>query len=202
MAGFAWRMGLATAGQVAGAEVYLPKGKQNTRLCWMAAVRKQPAMYEMGENVKRQQLLDKFDKAWATFKESYVGLTDEQMLVPGVTGEWSVRDILAHISWWEEEALKYLPHLVRGERLPRYSVLYGGIDAFNAQMTEEKRHLTLSEVLRQLDDTHRRLIAYVESVPEEQYASETPFRHRLRLDTYGHYPIHARAIREWRERSA
>ena len=31
---------------------------------------------------------------------------------------------------------------------------------------------------------------------------ETRFRRRLRLDTYSHYPKHARAIREWRERSA
>ncbi|HEX6478299.1 MAG TPA: hypothetical protein VF043_05605, partial [Ktedonobacteraceae bacterium] len=83
---------------------------------------------------------------------------------------------------------------------PRYSQS-GGIDAFNAQMTEQKRGLALSDVLRQLDDTHRRLIDYIQSVPEEQFTQETRFRHRLRLDTYSHYPEHARAIREWRERS-
>jgi hypothetical protein len=39
-------------------------------------------------------------------------------------------------------------------------------------------------------------------VPEEQFARETRFRRRLRLDTYRHYLEHARAIREWRaERS-
>jgi hypothetical protein len=152
--------------------------------------------------MNRQQLMSKFEKAWTTLHDSYAGLTDEQLMRPGVTGDWSVRDILAHISWWEEEALKYLPHLLRGERLPRYSALYGGIDAFNAQMTEKKRGLSLSEVLRQLDETHQRLVEYVQTVPEEQYASETPFRHRMRLDTYGHYLVHARAIREWRQRSA
>ena len=46
----------------------------------------------------------------------------------------------------------------------------------------------------------RRLIDYLHSVPEEHFTRETPFRHRLRLDTYSHYPLHARAIREWRER--
>jgi hypothetical protein len=61
---------------------------------------------------------------------------------------------------------------------------------------------TLSEVRNQLDETHLRLIEFIQSVPEEQFASETRFRHRLRLDTYSHYPIHTRAIREWRERSA
>jgi hypothetical protein len=40
------------------------------------------------------------------------------------------------------------------------------------------------------------------SVPEELFTRETRFRRRLRFDTYGHYPIHARAIRQWRERSS
>jgi hypothetical protein len=67
-------------------------------------------------------------------------------------------------------------------------------------MTERNRGLSLAEVLRQRDETHRRLIDYIQSVPEEQFTRETPFRHRLRLDTYSHYPIHTRMIREWRER--
>jgi DinB superfamily len=151
--------------------------------------------------MKKQQLLAKLEQAWATFKASYAGLTDDQMMAPGVIGNWSVKDILAHISWWEEEAMTHLPLIAQGGRPPRYSVSYGGIDAFNALMTERKRGLELAEVLRQLDETHLRLVEYVSSVPEEQYAAETRFRHRLRLDTYGHYLDHARAIREWRKRS-
>jgi len=54
-------------------------------------------------------------------------------------------------------------------------------------------------VLRQLDDTHRRLIDFIESAPDDQFIRETRFRHRLRLDTYSHYPKHAEAIRKWRE---
>jgi hypothetical protein len=149
----------------------------------------------------RQQLLKQLDKAWTAIKESYAGLSDAQLTEPGVVDDWSVKDILAHVTTWEEEALKYLPLIIQGSRPPRYSVKYGGIDAFNAQMTEQKRALSLSDVLRQLDDTHHRLIAYVQSAPEEQFTRETPFRHRLRLDTYSHYPLHTRMIRAWRERS-
>lgn len=152
--------------------------------------------------MKKQQLLNKLEQAWTSFKESYAGLTAEQLMEPGVTGDWSVKDILAHVSRWEEESLKHLPHILQGRRPPRYSVLYGGIDAFNAQMTQQKRGLALSEVLDQLDEIHRRLIEYIQSVPEEQFTSETRFRRRLRLDTYSHYPIHTRLIREWRERIA
>ena len=149
----------------------------------------------------RQQLLKKLDQAWAAFKESYAGLSDSQLTEPGVMDGWSVKDIIAHVTWWEEEALKHLPFIIKGGRPPRYSVKYGGIDAFNAQMTEQKRELSLSDVLRQLEETHRRLIAYLQNTPEAQFTQETRFRRRLRLDTYSHYPIHTKAIREWRERS-
>jgi len=150
----------------------------------------------------RRRLLAQLEKAWEAIKESYAGLSDSQMTEPGVTGDWSVKDILAHVTTWEVEALKYLPLIIKGGRPPRYSVMYGGINAFNARMTEEKRSLSLSEVLRQMDETHRQLIDYVRSAPEEQFARETRFRRRLRADTYSHYPKHAKAIRVWRDRSA
>jgi hypothetical protein len=117
---------------------------------------------------------------------------------PGVTGDWSVRDILAHVTTWEEEALTHLPLILEGSTPPRYSVRYGGIDAFNARMTAQKERLSLSVVRRQLDRTHRRLIDLIESAPADQLSRETRFRRRLRLDTYGHYPQHAAAIRQWR----
>jgi len=149
--------------------------------------------------MKKRQVLGRLDKAWIDFEESHEGLSDSQLLVPGVTGAWSVRDILAHVTTWEEEALKHLPSVLRGQTPPRYSVIYGGIDAFNARMTEQKKNLPLSDVRRQLSGTHRELLDFLETVPEEYFAGETRFRHRLRLDTYGHYPKHARAIRKWRE---
>ena len=151
--------------------------------------------------MNRQQLLRKLDKAWTEFKESFAGLSDAQLTEPGVMGDWSVKDILAHVTWWEEEALKHLPLIIKEGRPPRYSTHYGGIDAFNALMTERKRDLSFADVVHQQEAIHRQLITYLQSVPEEYFTQETRFRHRLRLDTYSHYPKHAKAIREWRERS-
>jgi hypothetical protein len=148
--------------------------------------------------VKTEQVLKRLDATWKELEESYAGLTDDQLLIPGVTGKWSVRDIIAHVTWWEEEALTHMPVIREGGRSPRYSVMYGGIDAFNALMTERRKHLSLADVRRQHDEVHARLLAYVHEAPEELFARETRFRRRLRLDTYGHYPVHSKAIREWR----
>lgn len=148
----------------------------------------------------KQQLLDRLENAWADLQASFAGLSEAQMTEPGVTGEWSVKDILAHVTTWEEEALRMLPLILDGQTPPRYADLYGGLNAFNAQMSAQKRDLPLAEVLAQLDATHRRLIEVVQRAPDDQITRETRFRRRLRLDTYSHYPEHARAIRAWRER--
>jgi hypothetical protein len=147
----------------------------------------------------KQQFLKKLDQTWAALELSYAGLSEAQLAVHGVTGDWSVKDILAHVTTWEAEALKYLPLILAGGRPPRYSTLYGGIDAFNAQITEQKRGLSAAEVRAQLDETHRRLRDFVEGAPDEAFSQETRFRHRLRLETYGHYRLHAGLIRKWRE---
>jgi hypothetical protein len=148
--------------------------------------------------VDRARLLKRLERSWADLALSYAGLSDAQLLEPGVQGRWSVRDIIAHVTTWEEEALTHLPHVLQGGRPPRYSTTYGGIDAFNALMTERKRGLSLAEVIRLRDEVHTRLVGYLEQVPETELTRETRFRRRLRLDTYGHYPKHAAAIRRWR----
>ncbi len=52
------------------------------------------------------------EKRWRAFRESYAGLSDSQLTEAGVTGKWSVKDIIAHVTWWEEEALKHLPLII------------------------------------------------------------------------------------------
>jgi hypothetical protein len=148
--------------------------------------------------VDREQLLKRLETAWSAFTDSYAGLSDAELLEPGVTRAWSVRDIIAHVTTWEEEAVKHLPSILEGRRPPRYSQAYGGIDAFNALMTTRKKDLALDELFRQQAEVHRRLVSLVARAPEAEFAGETRFRRRLQADTYRHYLVHADAIRRWR----
>lgn len=150
--------------------------------------------------MKKEQLLNKIATPWQAFRRSFAGLDEAQMTQPGVTGEWSVKDIIGHVTDWEEEALKHLPDILEGRRPPRYSVVYGGIDSFNALKTQENRSRSMAEVLARLDDIHGRLMAYIAAAPDELITTDTRFRRRIRLDSYSHYPIHTEAILEWRRR--
>jgi hypothetical protein len=109
-----------------------------------------------------------------------------------------VKDILAHVTTWEEEALQHLPLIIAGGTPPRYAA-QGGIDAFNARATEAGRRRSLAEVLRRRDETHARLLDFIRRQPAGTFGGRTRARRRLRLDTYGHYPEHTAAIQTWRE---
>jgi hypothetical protein len=146
------------------------------------------------------RLLGKVDAAWREFQEAYAGLSDAQLLIPGVTGDWSVRDLIAHVTWWDEEAIHHLPLIREGGTPPRYSVTYGGIDAFNALMTERKAGLSLVGVRHEFLETHGRLVDYLLGLPPDEVMANDRFKRRIRLDTYGHYPIHTADICAWRER--
>lgn len=64
---------------------------------------------------------------------------------------------------------------------------------------ETLNFLPLGEVLRRSEEVHQQLLDYVAGIPDYLITADTRFRKRLRLDTYGHYPLHAAVIREWRE---
>jgi hypothetical protein len=152
------------------------------------------------QNPRIDKLLHQVDAAWKEFIASWEDLPDEQLMRPGVTGDWSIRDLIAHVTWWDQEAIEHLPLILGGGRPPKYSDTYGGIDAFNALMTEKKRHLSLEHVREEFESTHARLIDYILAQPPERILSEPRFRRRLKLDTFGHYPIHTADIRSWRSR--
>jgi len=144
--------------------------------------------------MNKKQVIERIEKHWAEFKQSFADLPQDRMTSARPGGGWSVKDIIVHVRAWEEEALKYLPAIEKGERLPRYKDLYGGIDAFNALTYEAHKDLPLETALANLEDTHKRLIQYLESVPEELFGGRTRFRRRLSADTYKHYPEHTETI--------
>ena len=144
--------------------------------------------------MNRDQLLARIETPWRAFNEALDGVTDAAMLEKGVVEGWSLKDVIAHVATWDGEALKALPLLMQSKRPPRY----GGVDNFNARQYDANARLSLPQARQALAETHQRLLALIDSVPESWFESETRFRHRLRLDTWAHYPEHTQAVLAWR----
>jgi hypothetical protein len=144
--------------------------------------------------MNREQLTARIQRGWSAFNDACAGLSDAASMQPGVVDDWSVKGLMAHVATWEDETLKALPLIMQGRRPPRY----GGVDNFNARQYEANSRLSLKEARDLLRGSHRCLLDFIATVPESWFESETRFRHRLRLDTWGHYPEHTEAILAWR----
>jgi hypothetical protein len=144
--------------------------------------------------------LNEIAAAWEDLHAAYAGLDDEQFLEPGATGDWSTRDILAHIAVWDGEARNALPAIAAGRR-EEADDEREGLDAFNARKTEELRGMPLDDVRELLDDSHRQLLDYLQGLAPHGIdpENEGAFRERLAGDTWDHYPEHAASIRAFRE---
>ncbi|MEE9365981.1 MAG: DinB family protein [Dehalococcoidales bacterium] len=143
--------------------------------------------------VKKARTLSKLEREWQALFQLWKDLPEDILFLPGAVGHWSTRDVMAHITTWEDEALKALPLILEGKPLPRYM----GIDAFNAREQERKQHLPLKRVKEELLVTHKKLVRFLENVPENAFINPR-FTKRLRLDAIGHYREHAAQIAAWR----
>ncbi|MBM3944422.1 MAG: ClbS/DfsB family four-helix bundle protein [SAR202 cluster bacterium] len=145
--------------------------------------------------MNREQLLKKVDATWNAFTASYAGLSAPAMTRPGVAGDWSVKDVLGHVTTWEEEMMKAVQRRKKGG----YVRHRGGVEGYNATESGRKRSLPLQQVLEDSDRTHRKVLRFLTTLTDEELAAERPFRRKVRGDTYGHYPEHTASILAWRK---
>ena len=73
----------------------------------------------------KDELIKQIETEWDNLQAALDGLTEEQMHQPGVVGEWSIKDILAHIAACQTLliATLFLGHTQRPSRATRYRYL-------------------------------------------------------------------------------
>lgn len=140
---------------------------------------------------ERLEILQDVSKSWLELLRALRGLSDTQMTQPGVVEQWSVKDLMAHISSWERELIGVLDRLEHGEE-PGDSD-WAGIDAFNAEQTQLSAQRSLDDIRDDFEETHADLMAMLEVTP-------VLTRELVKGDTYEHYAEHAAQIRQWRDR--
>jgi uncharacterized protein (TIGR03083 family) len=129
------------------------------------------------------------DDTWRELRRALAGLTSRDMDAPGVCGDWSVKDLLGHITTWENEVLK---SLAAGKPLPVQDV-----DAYNEAEVAAGRRVAARDVLVVLEDTHRLLRETLGSAPAAAFEHGSPLRKLIDEDTVEHYREHTQHIREF-----
>jgi hypothetical protein len=90
------------------------------------------------------------------------GLDEAALDRKGVVGDWSIKNVLAHIAAWEAWVVESLPaRLATGTTPQDFRQRAEDEDRFNAEEVTEREELTPDEQLMELERTRAELLAYV-----------------------------------------
>jgi hypothetical protein len=97
------------------------------------------------------------------------------LTTPGLGGgDWSPKDLLGHLESWEEHALDALDAWERGEPAPIGGQLQDlGTDEVNRREVQRKAAWSLDRVRSSAAATHVRLLARLDAVGDQRWASPT-----------------------------
>ena len=115
-------------------------------------------------------------------------LSDEEAIEPGRFGEWSAKDMLAHITFWEQRLIAYFNGAKESLVQPDEDESVA-IDRINAGVLAANRDRPLAEVRAAFDDSYQQTLALAESLSAEALADEALYGF-LAGDTFEHYREH------------
>lgn len=156
----------------------------------------------MPEN--KHELMSAIEREWSLLLHLADLLTDEQMTTPD-SGGWSPKDNLAHLTEWMNLLMGY--HM---DKRPHYEVIgitpealsEWSIEVVNPLLFERNKSRTRAEVMTNLKEIYKKLVAKLESTPFEDLFkprhADAPEKGPLMLwvlgDTSEHFQEHRETI--------
>lgn len=182
-------------------------------------------MAEQEEQMDKARLLNLMNTGYAAFTQLLSPLSEAQMMTPGVTGLWSMKDILAHLAAWEHHALNYLLAAEKGETPPESALEglgYGDVqppeadalppeeraDEFsgeNSFLYHQNKERSLADVQDDFRSTFAAIVATVQRIDDAllfdphnmAWTDGRPLWGWIAGNTFGHYEEHTGPIEQW-----
>jgi len=154
----------------------------------------------------KAQLLDEMNSGYAAFENTLAPLDEKQMISSGVNGDWSIKDILAHLTAWQRYIVIRLQAAARNEKpAVRGPADDEEMDKMNARFYEENKSRPLVEVLADFHATYRQVVEAVQALSDEDLFDPQRFAwmkgnalwELVAGNTYDHYQEHIGSIQEW-----
>jgi hypothetical protein len=157
--------------------------------------------------MKKNEILTALDGSREALLDALEGLSEEDMLQPGVVGEWSVKDILAHLTRWEAELVKLLWQAASGQKPTSIHFSKQIVDETNARWYKESKPRDLERVLEDFHSVRNQTVRRVEDLPARAF--EDPEHYPwlegealwkwIANDSFDHEAEHTAQILAWRE---
>jgi uncharacterized protein (TIGR03083 family) len=154
----------------------------------------------------KDELLADIEREWEALQAAIDGLTDSQMTRLPVAGEWTVKDLLAHIAVCESLLVTSLYKVERGVPPAGVDLTPAQVDRQNAQFYQEQKGRPLERVLEDLYDVHLALVNRLDGFSEAMLADAKKFTWMkgrplsafVAEDSVEHYREHTADILAWR----
>lgn len=119
------------------------------------------------ENAPLHDALTRFEEAYQHFLAEADSYPDEKRTASGACGEWSPREILAHMAGWLKEAQRRFRRYGKGTGDIRYNT-----DAFNEVSLWQRRDTDYSAILAELKTESAQVAAVIRGLSERQQDDE------------------------------
>ena len=134
------------------------------------------------------------------------GLGGQDIGEPGVNADWSIKDIIFHLTMWEAELVKLLWQAAQGEKPTTVHFSETSVDDINAAWLEQGRARTLESIWEDFHAVRKQTMRRVNNLQEKDledparftWLEDHPLSTWIAQDTFEHEPEHIAQIRLWR----
>jgi len=168
----------------------------------------------MTETDSRSAIVARIEAERDHWRDLLAQVGEDRMTEPGPMGEWSFKDLAAHLLGWRNRTIGRLEAAATGAPEPpapwppELDEVDDDDDAINAWIQEQSRDRSVRDVLDAVEKSYARMGAAVAVLPEEMVTLPDAFPWlegtSLRdTDLFGHlHEEHEPAIRAWLARRA
>jgi len=159
----------------------------------------------MSDQMTKAQLLELLRTKRAEWDATIASVPPSRMTETGVAGQWSVKDIIAHITHYESWYGDRMDEQLHGIAYVPTEFDFMDFDQRNEIMYQKSKDTPLQDVLRESKQAFEKLIAGAEAHTEafliepQKFGDAPPviIWQMLRGDVYEHYGHHIESIKSW-----
>lgn len=120
--------------------------------------------------MKKQNIIEVFKVGYEEFMGLVKRLSDEQIESVPVVGEWTTKEIIAHLAAWNWEQAREIARVLKCKPTwnnPKYDTYND--DKFNKIQVEKRKGKSAKELLNELEKSFDHLIARIESLDSKEW---------------------------------
>lgn len=120
---------------------------------------------------KKEEIIEQILVERRRLENNLAKLTPKQLVEPGVVGEWSVKDILAHLTAWEKLFLGWYDAGKRGEvpETPAPGYTWSNYYLLNDKIYKNNKDRPLEDVQKEFEEHYQYTLERVKGIPEEEW---------------------------------